>query len=129
MIINKTLSNLGGNVEYEIFFGFECECEDGGLLEYEKFTNLTELLEAVSPDKVEEIRSHYDAVEVKITGISFNTATEDREAGVSVMIGEKVQGWVTAKFDNKDVESCLLANLEKVKRIIDNTLNEYPVQY
>jgi hypothetical protein len=129
MIINKTLSTLGGHVEYEILFGGECDCEDEGLLEYEKFTNLTELLTAISPDKAEELRKHYDAEEVKMLGISFQTIAEDGQAGAHVMINDKVHGWVTAKINNKDVESRLLANLEQVKRIIDNTLQEYPVKY
>lgn len=63
------------------------------MLDYERFTSLNELLKAVSSVTIEGIRRHYDAVEVRIRGISFHTESNDGGAGTHVMIGENVKGW------------------------------------
>lgn len=132
LIINKKTESVTGTVEYIVVWHEDPTSwgsDDEEFLEYEKFTNLKELLAALGHDKVEEIRKHYDAKQVKISGISFHAKSEDKETTSSVLVGNKVQGWITVKINNEDIDNRLLMNIKKIKEITDNTLEQYPIKY
>ncbi|RNB59390.1 hypothetical protein EDM57_04405 [Brevibacillus gelatini] len=128
MNINKKTENVIGTVEYEVDFGYYGDEEE--FLEYEKFTNLNELLTALSNDKLEEIRNHYEAKGIKVVSISFLNRSEDKETEARMMITDKkLNGWVTTKINNDDIDNRLLTNIQRMKEIIDNTLEQYPIRY
>jgi hypothetical protein len=143
MIINKKFKELKGLVEYEIIlddsrnlFNYDCDCEDNiELFEYEEFSNLNEMIYAMSDDAIQAIKKHYEqeyqgVKEVKIVNIIFTTSSEDKKAQSRISVSSgSVDGWATVDINNKDVEHRLVTNLEQVKRIIDNTLEEYPIKY
>lgn len=147
MIINKRFAELKGVVEYEVvieddfnLFTYDCECDDEiEVFEYERFSNLDELLVALSDSTLEQIREEHAETyananqrveEVKITNIIFTTSSEDKKSQSRLSVSDQgVHGWSTVEVNNSDVEHRLLTNLEQVKKIIDNTLEEYPIKY
>lgn len=133
MIINKQTENLKGTVEYLVQWhedpitSFE---DDNEFYEYENFTNLKELISAMTDEKLEDIKNHFDAKEVKIVGINFSASSNDEETSSLIMVGSNyIKGWVTTKINNDDIDNRLLINVKKLKEIIDNTLDEYPIKY
>lgn len=134
MIINKKLEELRGRVEYEIKFKsdiFREDSDDDGLMEYKPFKNLPELLKCLSEETINKFKADYgeDVEQIIITSISFDAKNEDGETAMHLFVSDNVRGWTTSKINNEDINNRLLTNIEKVKRIIDNTLEEYPVKY
>lgn len=143
MIINKKFADLKGFVVYEVFlaekrtiFDHGCDCEDDmELTEYEDFNNLEELLLALSDKTKEDIQKHYETeydreAEVKLVNITFNAHCQDRETEARISIETVgITGWATVEINNEDIEHRLLTNLQFVKKILDNTLEEYPIKY
>jgi hypothetical protein len=135
MIITKKLESLNGTVEYEVVFNpqhhfFNDFDDDEEIMEYKKFKNLNELLKCLSDETLEKIKADYDDVkEVVINAIIFNSKSEDGEGTAYLSVSNGVHGWTSTKIDNTDVENRLMLNIKEVKRIIDNTLDEYPVKY
>ncbi|WP_440109993.1 hypothetical protein [Paenibacillus sp. QZ-Y1] len=128
MIIAKKLDSVSGNVEYSVNFKGYSESEE--LLEYEKFSNIKELTDALSESKLKDIKDHYEADNVFVTSVSFNGHSEDKETSSRFFLTEDgVSGGVSAKIDNEDIDNRLLMNIQNIKRLIDNTLEQYPVKY
>jgi hypothetical protein len=48
---------------------------------------------------------------------------------IAMFDNEKVQSWVTTKVNNEDIDNRVLENIQKVKQIIDNTLEGYPTKF
>jgi hypothetical protein len=143
MIINKKFVDLKGFVVYEVFlaekrtiFDHDCDCEDDmEITEYEDFNNLEELLLALSDKTKDDIQKHYETeydreAEVKLVNITFNAHSQDRQTEARMSIEQLgITGWATVEINNEDIDNRLLTNLEFVKKIVDNTLEEYPIKY
>lgn len=142
MIINKKFTQLKGIVEYEIVLQEErslfhdCDCdEEFEIFEFENFSNLKELEIALSDETINKIKKDYEEIyssveEVIITNIIFTNSSEDTKLQSRISVSKVgVHGWATVEIDNKDIEHRLVSNLEQVKRIIDNTLEEYPIKF
>lgn len=147
MIINKKFADLKGVIEYEVIvsdsfslFNYDCECEDEiEIFEYDKFSNLNELLVGLSDSRIEKIKRHYNEIyansnseveEVCVRNIIFTTYSLDKKTQSRMSISETgVHGWSTVEINNEDIEHRLVSNLEQVKKIIDNTLEEYPIKF
>lgn len=136
MIISKSLGKLEGLVEYtygynRTFHSISEDELDDTTWDSERFNSLSELLELLSPEKVKEIQDNYDADYCLVSNITFTASSNDEsETLARVMVGVNgFQGHLSTKINNDDIESRMKLNLEKVKRIIDNTLDEYPVMY
>jgi|GEM_PF-6686567 len=129
MIINKSIEAVKGLVEYSI--NFDGYSEEDELLEYEEFNNIKELMVALSKEKLQEIKETYhEADRIKIISISFKGTTEDKDTSFQIFLTDnEVRENVVAKIDNDDIDNRLLSNVEKIKEIIDNTLNQYPIKY
>jgi sensor histidine kinase regulating citrate/malate metabolism len=134
MIINKKLESLNGTVEYEVIFNpqhhFFNDSDDEEIMEYKKFKNLNDLIKCLSNETLEKIKADYDDVkEVVINSVIFDSKSEDREGSTHLSVSSGIHGWISTTIDNKDVENRLMLNIREVKRIIDNSLDEYPVKY
>lgn len=143
MIINKKFAEIKGYVCYEIFleekrtiFDHDCDCEeDFELTEYEHFASLQELDNALSLETRKEIKEQYETeynrnCTIELVNVTFIASSQDKKTETRFSLDNNmVNGWATVEINNNDVENRLLTNLEQVKRIIDNTLEEYPIKY
>lgn len=118
------------NAQIENNFSYHSP-KEGQPQKYEKIRNAAkELADALSAAKIKDIKDHYEADTVFVTSISFNGSSEDKEATSRFFLTEKgVSGGVSAKIDNEDIDNRLLLNIKNNKRLIDNTLEQYPVKY
>src|SRR5690625_5075105 len=93
MIISKGVNSVSGQVEYVVHFEQDLFChhdDSDEFLEYENFSSLKELLNALSDEKLEEIRaSFHDAERVEVAGVSFHATSEDKETTSRLHVGEK----------------------------------------
>lgn len=111
-------------------YGFTEEDEEMPF-ESDTFYSLEELLNKVSQTRLDEIKKEYDADKVWISCISFKTQSEDEETAADISLFEhrKSMGIISTKINNKDITNRALINIKKLKEIIDNTLEQYPIKY
>lgn len=137
MIINKKMSQFKGIIEYSYRPSYK-EIRDQGITEddldcmweADTFESLNELIDKMQESELQKIRDTFDVEDVWISNITFNGTSEDGETTAQIMFADSSKrGHLSTKIENEDINSRLLTNLEKVKRIIDNTLDEYPVKY
>jgi hypothetical protein len=136
MIITKGMAQVSGYIEYRYDFKYSMFTEEitdddrDCMYESDTFNSLSELIEKMKPEVLEGIKAQYDADEVWISCVSFKGKSKDGETTSDLSLYEnKNGGHVATKIDNDDIESRLLLNLNKVKQIIDNTIEQYPVKY
>jgi hypothetical protein len=141
MIVTKATGKVKGYIEYSYELKREPfdrgdEEEDGTQYESDTFSTLTEMLEKLKPEVLEEVRESVGAIKVWISCISLDGKSEDGDttAGLSLYSDRKrgtdeSRGHLSTKINNEDVDSRLMLNLNQIKRILDNTLEEYPVSY
>ena len=137
MIITKGMSEVKGYIEYSYDFKRTMFCDDiseddrDSMFESDTFNSLEEFLAKIQDGTLEEIKKNLGADKVWISHISFSGKSDDGEttATLGLSEGKKKQGHVATTIQNEDVESRLLLNLQQVKTIIDNTLEQYPQRY
>ncbi|MGG0667820.1 hypothetical protein ABE073_04740 [Lederbergia citrisecunda] len=137
MIITKGMKKIKGYIEYsyrphshEIFADQISDDDLDCMFESDTFFTLKEMLEKLKPEILEKIKEQYNATEVWVSNISFIAESEDKETTSNIMFADtRVSGHVATKINNEDIENRLLLNLAKVKQIIDNTLEQYPISY
>lgn len=137
MIITKGMKSVKGYIEYsyrphehEIYSEGISDDDLDCMFESDTFYSLQEMLEKIKPEVLDKIKEDFDASEVYISSISFMGSSEDKETTSNIMFADtRVSGHVSTKVNNEDIDSRLLLNLGKVKQIIDNTLEQYPIKY
>lgn len=137
VIITKGMKKVKGYIEYsyrphsnEIFTDLISDDDLDCMFESDTFFTLKEMLEKLKPEVLEDIKEQYNAAKVWISNISFMAESEDKETSSDIMFADtRVSGHVATKVNNEDIENRLLLNLSKVKQIIDNTLEQYPINY
>lgn len=134
MIINKPAEKFEGNVVYAYSikeYPYSMEETNEGMWENRKFKTLNDFLKLTSQETLDEIKEDMGAHRVWIASISFSANSEDDETKVRIAMfdNEKVQSWVTSKVNNEDIDNRVLDNIQKVKEIIDNTLEGYPTKF
>ncbi len=134
MIINKPAEKFEGNVVYAYSikeYPFSPEEANEDMWESRKFKTLSQFLKLNSQETLDEIKEDMAAHRVWIASISFSAKSEDDETKMNIALfdNDRVQSWVSATVNNEDVENRVLENIQKVKQIIDNTLDGYPTKY
>ncbi|MBP1308908.1 hypothetical protein JOD82_001928 [Paenibacillus sp. 1182] len=147
MIVTKSMDTVKGYIEYAYAYKvgmFEEDTNDPDTqFESDTFSSLKEFLVKVSPDMIEEMRKNLGVDRVWISHVGFEATSNDGEVSSSLSMFDRrknqssifepseksSRGTVSVKLNNEDIESRLMENLQKVKRIIDNTLGEYAVKY
>ncbi|MFB0830773.1 hypothetical protein ACEU2D_14315 [Brevibacillus laterosporus] len=138
MIVNKSTEKFMGYIEYSyrpdsnVYFTYGFTEEDEEIaFESDTFYSLEELLNKVSQTRLDEIKEEYDANKVWISCISFKAKSEDEEiaADISLFDRRKSMGVISTKINNEDITNRALINIKKLKEIIDNTLEQYPIKY
>ncbi|ADO59672.1 hypothetical protein [Paenibacillus polymyxa] len=147
MIVTKSMDTVKGYIEYAYAYKvgmFEEDTNDPDTqFESDTFSSLKEFLVKVSPDMIEEMRKDLGVEWVWISHVSFEATSKDGEVSSSLSMFDRRKnqnitlepfeksshGTVSVKLDNADIESRLMENLQKVKRIIDNALDEHVVKY
>lgn len=135
MIIAKGFKGVTGYIEYsydvEDSMGFEpCEHDKDTQFESDTFQNLAELLDKVSDKTLEEVRESVGAKRVWVSTITLKGKSEDGETSAELCLYDnREEGRVSTKIENKDIDNRLLVNLQKMKEIVDNTLDQYPIKY
>lgn len=137
MIITKGMNQVKGYIEYsyrpqawEIYTEGITQDDLDCMYESDTFHSLNEFMEKLKPEVLESIKKEYDAEEVWISNISFMGKSEDNKTSADIMFSDnRVGGHISTTINNNDIESRLLLNLNKVKQIIDNTIEQYPVKY
>lgn len=134
MIITKGMEKVSGYIEYSYDYKDNPDITDDdreSMFESDTFHSLEELLEKLQPSVLEEIKDSYDADVVWVSAISFKGESEDKEtkSEISMFSGKASRGHVATTIHNEDINNRLLLNLQHVKSIIDNTLEQYPVKY
>lgn len=137
MIITKGMKQIKGYIEYSyrpqpyVIYSENLNEDDlENMFESDTFSSLNELLNKLKPEVLDEIKGLYDAEEVWISNISFMGKSEDGETSADIMFADsRVSGHVTTKINNEDINNRLLLNLNKVKHIIDNTIEGYPTLF
>lgn len=82
------------------------------------------------PEVIEKIKNSYDADKVWISCISFKGKSEDGKTSADISLFENSQrGHVATEIENKDITDRAFLNLQKIKQIVDNTINQYPIKY
>lgn len=130
MIVNKKFNEFKATVHYEIKYdglASEDEIVDESIV----VKNFDALLKCLGEFGIEKIREeHQSADSIKVVGLTLDSEKqEETSMQVQLFRGKQFNGWATTKIENEDIESRLMTNLHQVKRIIDNTLNEYPIRY
>jgi hypothetical protein len=137
MIVTKAASKVTGYIEYsyepddyQIFSGEVSQDDLDCMYESDKFNSLDELLAKLQPEVLEEIKREYDAKRVWVSNISFSAQSESGDTTSNIsMFTNGSRGFMSTKIENEDIESRLMLNFHKVKEIIDNTIDQYPVKY
>ncbi|PGL14363.1 hypothetical protein CN912_06110 [Bacillus cereus] len=134
MIINKAAKEVKGNVVYSYSvkeYPFSPEIAEDDMWDNRKFKSLEELLKFTSQEVLDEMKEDLGVHRVWVSGISFEAKSEDEETQFRIAMYEdnKVQSWVTTKINDEDISNRAVTNLKKVKEIIDNTLEQYPIKY
>lgn len=136
MIIAKGCKHITGYIEYSYdvkrsaFSEEPCDHEKDMMFESDTFQNLSELLDKVSAETIEKVRESLDASKVWVSTITLRGKSEDGETTSELCLYEdRNEGRVSTKIENGDIENRLLTNIQSLKKIIDNTLEEYPVKY
>ncbi|MED2737727.1 hypothetical protein [Bacillus toyonensis] len=134
MIINKPAEKFEGNVVYAYSikeYPYSTEETNEDMWENRKFKTLADFLKLTSQEVLDEIKEDMGAHRVWIGSISFSAKSEDNETKMRIAMfdNEKVQSWVTTRVNNEDIDNRVLENIQKVKQIIDNTLEGYPTKF
>lgn len=135
MIVTKSINEVLGYIEYSYEYKKEPFEEDpndpGTQYESDTFSTLHEFLQKVSPSVIEEIREQLSVERVWVSNITLRAKSEESgiSANLSMFDKGKSRAIMSATINNEDVESRLLINLQKMKEIVDNTLQDYPVKY
>ncbi|MCU5173757.1 hypothetical protein [Bacillus paranthracis] len=134
MIVNKAAKEVKGNVVYSYSikeYPFSPEITEDDMWDNRKFKSLEELLKFTSQELLDEMKEDLGAHCVWVSGISFEAKSEDEETQFRIAMYEdnKVQSWVTTKINDEDISNRAVTNLQRVKEIIDNTLEQYPIKY
>lgn len=138
MIITKSANQIKGYIEYRYDFNpanrmiHEITHEDEEMMyEIDTFSSLEELLEKLKPEVLEEIRKHYEADKVWVSCISLKAVSENGEttAEITLFENKKGRGYVATKIHNEDITNRALLNIKKIKEIVDNTLEQFPIKY
>ncbi|MFK3936501.1 hypothetical protein ACI2JA_03160 [Alkalihalobacillus sp. NPDC078783] len=137
MIITKPVKNFSGYIEYSYDKSFglmydEITEEDREeMFESDTFKSLSELIKKMSQETLDEIKNKFNASEVWISCISFKGSSEDKEtmADISVFDEGIGRGHIATKIHDEDITNGALLNIKKIKEIVDNTIEHYPVKY
>ena len=136
MIIVKESNNVTGYIEYRYDynkgrFSFEeTEIDPDIMYVSDTFSTLDEMLEKLKPETLEEIKKEYGADNVWISCISFKGKSKDKKTFANLsMYEDKNRGNISTEIQDDDITNRALLNIKKIKRIVDNTLNEYPIKY
>ena len=130
MIINKEFEELKATIYYQITFKGLAH-DDEVLDEFVTVRTFDELLKHLGEFGIKKMKEEYDsAASIKISGIEITSdKKEDTSISVQLHSGRKMTAYATTKIENEDIENRMMTNLQQVKRIIDNTLSEYPIKY
>lgn len=127
MIVNKNFKSLKGRIEYEVTY--EDMYEDDVIFEYGGFNDLKGLLRRLSKEHIDSLYDEYDgASKIEIIGITFDLKEEDTHLNLSIN-KDQVSSNISTKINNEDIDNRLLLNINSIKKIIDNTLEQYPIKY
>jgi len=130
MIVNKKFNEIKATVHYEIKFN-GLASDDEIIDESIEVKNFEALLKYLGEFGIAKMRDVYESADsIKVVGLTIGTEKQG-ETSMSIQLfgGKQFNGWATTKIENEDIESRLMTNLHQVKRIIDNTLDEYPMKY
>jgi len=136
MIVTKGMSEISGYIEYSYdyettMFNRDITEEDRDcMFESDTFKTLSEMLEKMQPEVLEKIKDSYEADKVWISCISFKGHSGDGETTSSLSLFENENGGhVATTISNEDITERAMLNMKKIKEIVDNTIDQYPVKY
>lgn len=137
MIITKGMKEINGYIEYSYRPDEATICNEGiteddldCMYESDTFTTLAELTQKMEPAVLEKIKNDYHAEKVWISCISFKGKSEDGETTADIsMYDSKNGGHVATEIKNEDITDRAMLNMKKIKQIVDNTLEQYPIKY
>lgn len=138
MIINKSAKQFKGYIEYSYGFDYVnrfvhgiTEDDEECMFESDTFDSLEELLEKLKPEVLDKIKEEYCADRVWVSCISFKAESEDKKtsADISLYENKKARGFISTEINNEDITDRALLNIKKIKDIVDNTLDQFPIKY
>lgn len=137
MIITKGVTEVSGYIEYRYDYETSIRIQEeitdeirDSMFESDRFHSLSELLEKIKPEVLEKIKEDYNAEKVWISCIAFTGKSEDGQSSTSLsFVEDRCHGHIATEIDNKDIQERAFLNMKKIKEIVDNTLDSYPVKY
>lgn len=137
MIVTKKMDKIMGYIEYRYDYKYSpldgdiSEDDRECMFESDTFSTLNELLEKLSPKVLDKVKDVFGADKVWVSCISFKGKSEDGDTSSEIAVFEdnSVRGFVATKIENEDITNRALLNIKKMKALIDNTLDEHPVNY
>ncbi|WCF11637.1 hypothetical protein NDS46_30285 (plasmid) [Paenibacillus thiaminolyticus] len=137
MIITKDINNVSGYIEYSLAFeepvgsyNANDNDEKDECFESDTFYSLQEFIEKISIENLNRIKESSDARDVWVSHISFKGKSEDGVTTADLNMSLKSNsGHVGTKLESEDIDNRLLLNLNKMKEILDNTLEGHPIKY